>query len=157
MQTTVVGNYPKIPNRPRPARLRQAINRRDRGEITSEELARIEDEVTVEVIGEQLSDEYGSKRRAWRAALRAKTVRPADAEPLRCLRRELTSWPVDRSPVGTTPRQRVGCKEGIPIDGACSRLMAPPSLPELTSVAPMRLGAGDRHGRVKQPRARVNA
>src|SRR5438034_11395881 len=54
MQTTVVGNYPKIPNRPRPARLRQAINRRDRGEITSEELARIEDEVTVEVIGEQI-------------------------------------------------------------------------------------------------------
>src|SRR5439155_860824 len=54
MQTTVVGNYPKIPNRPRPARLRQAINRRDRGEITSEELARIEDEVTVEVNGEQI-------------------------------------------------------------------------------------------------------
>ena len=40
MQTTVVGNYPKIPNRPKPARLRQAINRRDRGEITIEELAR---------------------------------------------------------------------------------------------------------------------
>src|SRR5438132_2975605 len=54
MQTTVVGNYPKVPNRPRPARLRQAINRRDRGEITSEELTRIEDEVTVEVIGEQV-------------------------------------------------------------------------------------------------------
>lgn len=54
MQTTVVGNYPKIPNRPRPARLRQAINRRDRGEITNEELARIEDEVTIEVIGEQI-------------------------------------------------------------------------------------------------------
>src|SRR3972149_1367600 len=53
MQTTVVGNYPKIPNRPRPARLRQAINRRDRGEITGEELARIEDEVTLEVIQEQ--------------------------------------------------------------------------------------------------------
>jgi len=53
MQTTVVGNYPKIPNRPRPARLRQAINRRDRGEITNEELARIEDEVTIEVIEEQ--------------------------------------------------------------------------------------------------------
>lgn len=53
MQTTVVGTYPKIPNRPRPARLRQAINRRDRGEITSEELARIEDEVTIEVIREQ--------------------------------------------------------------------------------------------------------
>jgi len=54
MQTTVVGNYPKIPNRPRPARLRQAINRRDRGEITNEELARIEDEVTIEVIQEQI-------------------------------------------------------------------------------------------------------
>jgi 5-methyltetrahydropteroyltriglutamate--homocysteine methyltransferase len=54
VQTTVVGNYPKIPNRPRPARLRQAINRRDRGEITNEELARIEDEVTIEVIQEQI-------------------------------------------------------------------------------------------------------
>ena len=53
MQTTVVGNYPKIPNRPRPARLRQAINRRDRGEITGEELARIQDEVTLELIQEQ--------------------------------------------------------------------------------------------------------
>lgn len=53
MQTTVVGNYPKIPNRPRPARLRVAINKRDRGEITNEDLARVEDEVTVEVIGEQ--------------------------------------------------------------------------------------------------------
>ena len=54
MQTTVTGNYPKIPNRPRPARLRQAINRRDRGEITGEQLARIEDEVTMEVIAEQI-------------------------------------------------------------------------------------------------------
>jgi len=54
MQTTAVGNYPKIPNRPRPARLRQAINRRDRGEITGEELARIQDEVTIEVVGEQI-------------------------------------------------------------------------------------------------------
>ena len=54
MQTTVVSNYPKIPNRPRPARLRLAINRRDRGEITNEELARVEDEVTIEVIQEQL-------------------------------------------------------------------------------------------------------
>lgn len=53
MQTTVVGNYPKIPNRPRPARLRQAINRRDRGEITNEELVRVQDEVTIEVIQEQ--------------------------------------------------------------------------------------------------------
>ena len=43
MITTVVGSYPKIPNRPRPARLRQAIARLDRGEITPEELARIQD------------------------------------------------------------------------------------------------------------------
>ena len=54
MLTTVVGNYPKIPNRPRPARLRQAIARLDRGEITPEELARVEDEVTTEVIQEQV-------------------------------------------------------------------------------------------------------
>lgn len=54
MQTTVVGSYPKIPNRPRPARLRTAINRRDRGEITDEELARVQDEVTIEVIQEQV-------------------------------------------------------------------------------------------------------
>ncbi len=53
MLTTVVGSYPKIPNRPRPARLRIAINRRDRGEITDEELARVQDEVTIEVIQEQ--------------------------------------------------------------------------------------------------------
>lgn len=54
MKTTVVGHYPKIPNRPRPARLRQAIARFDRGEITAEELARVEDEVTIEVIQEQV-------------------------------------------------------------------------------------------------------
>src|SRR3990170_6997296 len=54
MQTTVAGSYPKIPNRPRPARLRQAIARLDRGEITAEELAQVEDEVTIEVIGEQV-------------------------------------------------------------------------------------------------------
>ena len=54
MQTTVAGSYPKIPNRPRPARLRQAIARLDRGEITPEELAQVQDEVTIEVIGEQL-------------------------------------------------------------------------------------------------------
>lgn len=54
MRTTAVGHYPKIPNRPRSARLRQAIARFDRGEITSEELAQVQDEVTVEVIGEQV-------------------------------------------------------------------------------------------------------
>src|SRR3972149_487700 len=54
MQTTVAGSYPKIPNRPRPARLRQAIARLDRGEITPEELAQVQDEVTIEGIREQL-------------------------------------------------------------------------------------------------------
>ena len=54
MQTTVVGNYPKIPNRPRPARLRNAINKRDRGELSNEELEQVRNEVTVEVIQEQI-------------------------------------------------------------------------------------------------------
>ena len=54
MQTTVVGSYPKIPNRPKPARYRNAINKRDRGEITDEELAKVGDEVTIEVINEQI-------------------------------------------------------------------------------------------------------
>jgi len=54
MLTTVVGNYPKIPNKPRPARLRNAINKRDRGGLTTEELDRVYDEVTAEVIQEQI-------------------------------------------------------------------------------------------------------
>ncbi|OGO52374.1 MAG: hypothetical protein A2148_10370 [Chloroflexi bacterium RBG_16_68_14] len=53
MIATVVGSYPKIPNLPRPARLRNAINRFDRGEIGEEELRRIEDEVTIEALQEQ--------------------------------------------------------------------------------------------------------
>jgi 5-methyltetrahydropteroyltriglutamate--homocysteine methyltransferase len=51
--TTVVGNYPKIPNRPRPARLRNAYARLDRGDITPEEFAKVQDQVTVEVLKEQ--------------------------------------------------------------------------------------------------------
>ncbi|MGQ9572310.1 MAG: methylcobamide--CoM methyltransferase [Dehalococcoidia bacterium] len=54
MLTTVVGNYPKIPNRPRPARLRAAIARFERREIGQAELRRVEDEVTIEVIQEQV-------------------------------------------------------------------------------------------------------
>jgi 5-methyltetrahydropteroyltriglutamate--homocysteine methyltransferase len=54
MLTTVVGSYPKIPNRPRPAKLRAAIARFDRGEIGEDELRRVEDEVTIEVIQEQV-------------------------------------------------------------------------------------------------------
>ena len=53
MITTVVGSYPKVPNKPRPARLRNAINKLDRGAITREELAQVADEVTIEVLQEQ--------------------------------------------------------------------------------------------------------
>jgi 5-methyltetrahydropteroyltriglutamate--homocysteine methyltransferase len=51
--TTVVGSYPKIPDRPHPPKLRSAIARFDRGEIGADELRRVEEEVTVEVIQEQ--------------------------------------------------------------------------------------------------------
>ncbi|MEX0683178.1 MAG: methylcobamide--CoM methyltransferase [Dehalococcoidia bacterium] len=54
MQTTVVGNYPKIPNKPRPARLRNAINKRDRGELADDDLVAVANEVTIEVINEQI-------------------------------------------------------------------------------------------------------
>ncbi len=53
MIATVVGSYPKVPNRPRPARLRNALNRLDRGQISAEELRGIEDEVTQEALQEQ--------------------------------------------------------------------------------------------------------
>ena len=53
MIATVIGSYPKIPNLPRPGRLRNAISRLDRGVIGEEELRRVEDEVTVEVLEEQ--------------------------------------------------------------------------------------------------------
>ena len=53
MIATVVGSYPKIPNKPRPARLRNAINRRDRGELSDDDIRRVEDEVTIEALQEQ--------------------------------------------------------------------------------------------------------
>ena len=53
MIATVVGSYPKVPNRPRPARLRNAINRFDRGDVTEAELRGVEDEVTIEALEEQ--------------------------------------------------------------------------------------------------------
>jgi 5-methyltetrahydropteroyltriglutamate--homocysteine methyltransferase len=54
MLTTVVSGYPKIPNRPRPARLRNALNRYDRGELTWYDVRKVMDEVTIEVINEQV-------------------------------------------------------------------------------------------------------
>ncbi|MGH7484502.1 MAG: methylcobamide--CoM methyltransferase, partial [bacterium] len=53
MIATIVGSYPKIPNKPRPAKLRNAINKFDRGELSADDIRRIEDEVTIEVIHEQ--------------------------------------------------------------------------------------------------------
>ncbi len=53
MIVTVVGNYPKIPNRPRPARLRNAYARLDRGEISPAEFADVQDIVTEEALKEQ--------------------------------------------------------------------------------------------------------
>ena len=53
MIATVVGSYPKIPNKPRPARLRNALNRFDRGQLGIEEIHQVEDEVTIEVLQEQ--------------------------------------------------------------------------------------------------------
>ena len=52
MIATVIGSYPKVPNRPRPARLRNAINRLDRGAISEAELRQVEDDVTIEVLQE---------------------------------------------------------------------------------------------------------
>ncbi|MGB9857560.1 MAG: methylcobamide--CoM methyltransferase [Dictyoglomaceae bacterium] len=55
MIITVVDHYPKIPNPPREAKLRKAIHAFDQGKLTKEELERIFDEVTKEVIKEQIS------------------------------------------------------------------------------------------------------
>lgn len=52
MLTTVVGNYPKIPNLPRPALLRKAIADFEAGRISFDDLNKVEDEVTLEVIDE---------------------------------------------------------------------------------------------------------
>jgi len=53
MIATVVGSYPKIPNKPRPAKLRNAINKFDRGELSEVDVRRIQDEVTIEALQEQ--------------------------------------------------------------------------------------------------------
>lgn len=53
MKLTAVGNYPKIAKGAEGQRLRRAIARSDRGEITAEDLARVEEDVTREVIEEQ--------------------------------------------------------------------------------------------------------
>jgi 5-methyltetrahydropteroyltriglutamate--homocysteine methyltransferase len=52
LKTTVVGNYPKIPDPPSPGRWRTSVEKHQRGEMTPEELRRVEDEVTAEVLAE---------------------------------------------------------------------------------------------------------
>jgi len=53
LMTTVIGDYPKIPNRPRPAKHRVAKERFQKGEITKQDMAHVEDDVTIEVLKEQ--------------------------------------------------------------------------------------------------------
>ena len=54
MITTVVGNYPKISPDSKVPSLRAAITRHDAGRITSNELRKVEEEVTKEVIHDQI-------------------------------------------------------------------------------------------------------
>jgi 5-methyltetrahydropteroyltriglutamate--homocysteine methyltransferase len=53
VKTTVVGSYPKIPDPPAPGRWRTSVEKLQRGEITREDLHRVEDEVTADVLREQ--------------------------------------------------------------------------------------------------------
>lgn len=50
---TAIGNYPKTPDRPHSARLRNALAGLDRGTTSPSDLARVQDEVTCEVIAIQ--------------------------------------------------------------------------------------------------------
>jgi 5-methyltetrahydropteroyltriglutamate--homocysteine methyltransferase len=52
--TTVIGNYPKIPDLPAPGKWRTGVERLQKGQIDEAQLQRIEDEVTIEAITEQI-------------------------------------------------------------------------------------------------------
>ncbi|MDQ7844789.1 MAG: methylcobamide--CoM methyltransferase [Armatimonadota bacterium] len=54
MITTVIGNYPKIPDLPAPGRWRSAVEKFQKGQIDEAALRAVEDEVTLEVIREQV-------------------------------------------------------------------------------------------------------
>lgn len=54
MRTTHIGSYPKIPDMPAPGRWRTAAEKLQRGQITGEEFRRIEDEVTLEALADQV-------------------------------------------------------------------------------------------------------
>ena len=52
--TTMVGNYPKLGPGSKAPNLRTAINRGDRGEMTAEQVQGVKEEVTAEVIQDQI-------------------------------------------------------------------------------------------------------
>jgi len=52
--TTVVGNYPKIPDLPAPGKWRTAAERLQKGQIDEAAMRQVEDEVTVEAIADQV-------------------------------------------------------------------------------------------------------
>ena len=54
MITTVVGNYPKIPDLPAPGKWRSAVERFQKGQLDESALRQIEDEVTNEAIQDQV-------------------------------------------------------------------------------------------------------
>lgn len=54
MITTVIGNYPKIPDLPAPGKWRSAVERFQKGQIDEAQLRQIEDEVTIEAINDQV-------------------------------------------------------------------------------------------------------
>lgn len=54
MITTVIGNYPKIPDLPAPGKWRTAMERFQKGLMDEVQLRQIEDEVTVEAIKDQV-------------------------------------------------------------------------------------------------------
>lgn len=54
MITTVIGNYPKIPDLPSPGKWRSAVEKFQKGQIDQAALRQVEDEVTVEAIRDQV-------------------------------------------------------------------------------------------------------
>jgi len=53
--TTVIGNYPKIPDLPSPGKWRSAVEKLQKGQITEADLKKVEDEVTLEAIQDQVN------------------------------------------------------------------------------------------------------
>jgi 5-methyltetrahydropteroyltriglutamate--homocysteine methyltransferase len=52
--TTVVGNYPKIPDLPAPGKWRSTVERLQKGQIDEAAMQQVEDEVTLEAIADQI-------------------------------------------------------------------------------------------------------